>query len=194
MACTGRTISPAALTVVLLLHGGCAAGPRTRLELRGNPEGPARYTFEQTRWRPHPHGVEVVGYGLLPYRITNTIYQDSGYPAQGKVVFRLHGVPQPGGGYVLTLLGPAAALGPGDDEVLTAVADPEAVTVEEVGDRRHITLRDVPTRSRNKPDMDFTLSGTIVAAPATEWDFESQLRKFERERGFRGSAALFRAF
>jgi hypothetical protein len=187
-ATTFRAAAAIALVLTLAV-GGCAGRAGTRLEMTGNPRGPAVYEPQETIWRATPDGgVEVVGYGLVPFDNSPLkLDHDSKWPASGTVVWRLHGEPRPGGRYALTLLGPSKRLGPGDDEVLTGVAD--AVTVELPDERtRRIRVSDVAIRSRNKPGIPFVMSGVIVAEPASPAKFEREARSFDEELGYRGDA------
>ena len=165
---------------------GCSSASKTRLELAGDPRGPSVYEFREVLWRERPAGVEVVGYGLMPfYNSPVAIDYRPRWPTSGYVIFRMHGEPRPGGGLAITILGPARRLGPGDDEMLTGVADGVTVTAPDEKTRR-IDLRDVAMRSRNLPGERFRLSGTIVATRAAEPKFEGELAQFAEERGYRG--------
>jgi hypothetical protein len=183
-------LDTAALLLVMLSTLGCASGSQTRLELRGDPRGPAHYQFREMHWRPAAdnNAPEFIGYGFIPFR-NDPISRDfnSHWPESGFVVFRLHAIPQPDGSYRLTMLGPAMELGPGDDEVLAATVHP--ASVESSGDTRSITFRDAPVRSRNKPQMSFNLSGTIVAQPTDAEQFNRERQQFDWELNSRRDVA-----
>ena len=174
------------LAILSITLAGCAAAPpQTRLELRGDPHGPAVYGFRQTLWRQRAEGIEIIAYGTTPFYNSpiSADYQPR-WPTSGFVTFRMHGQPLAGGRLAITILGPAKELGPGDDEVLSGVA--ESISVQAPDERtRRIDLRDVPIRSRNQPDMRFTLSGQIVATRAGEADFDRELRRFNEELSYR---------
>jgi len=174
----------AILFVGMIFAGGCSTS-LTRLELQGDQAGPAVYEFKEAIWRAHDGGVEVVGYGVMPfYNSPNSIGYEPRWPVSGSVVFRMHALVEGGGAVHITLLGPARELGPGDDEVLTG--EGMGTAVETVDERtRRIELHEVPIKSRNRPGVKFTLSGTIVGGAAGENKFEHELRQFEVERGYR---------
>src|SRR3954470_12589171 len=111
------------LTVFAIFAVGCSSTPKTRLELSGDPKGPAVYEFREVLWREGPAGVEVVGYGVMPfYNSPIAIDDNPRWPTNGFVIFRMHGEPRAGGRYTITILGPARRLGPGDDEMLSGEA------------------------------------------------------------------------
>jgi hypothetical protein len=169
---------------MILLIGGCA-GQQTRLELHDNSGDGAIYEFREVLWRPQNSGVEVVGYGVLPFDNSRiSIDYNPHWPTSGFVIIRMHGRTQPDGRFALTILGPAKELGPGDDEVLRGTAD--SVSAQTIDDRtRRIDLRDMPIQSRNRPDVRFTLSGPIIAVRADDDPFEKELRRFRQELGYR---------
>ena len=171
----GRIVPVLMASIVLI---GCA--PATRLELEGNPKGPAVYEFRQVMWRSTPDGIEMLGYGFIPFR-NDQFDRDYNprWPASGFVTFWLHGAPEPEERYLIQLLGPAKLLGPGDDEVLTA--NIPHVEIESSGTARVINLKQVPTKSRNHPEMSFTLSGYLIARPANESEFDRQLKQYNYE-------------
>jgi hypothetical protein len=173
------------LVPVVWLVAGCASTPQTRLELRGDPNGPANYEFRQTLWRQRPEGVEIIAYGTTSfYNSPISFDYQPQLPTSGFVTFRMHGQPLAGGRLAITILGPAKELGPGDDEVLTGVA--ESVSVQSPDERtRRIDLREVPIRSRNQPDGKFFLGGAILATAGSQEQFEKELRRFEEEKGYR---------
>lgn len=175
------------LVIAMFVGGGCAARQQTRLELRGDPRGPAVYEFREVLWREGPAGVEVVGYGVMPfYNSPTAIDYQPRWPTSGFVIFRMRGEMRAAGGYAITILGPAKRLGPGDDEVLTGVAAGAAVAAPD-GRTRRIEVRDVAMRSRNQPGRTFTLSGTVVATSADGRKFEKEVARFEEELGYRGT-------
>jgi hypothetical protein len=177
------------LVPVVWLVAGCASTPQTRLELRGDPNGPANYEFRQTLWRQRPEGVEIIAYGTTSfYNSPISFDYQPQLPTSGFVTFRMHGQPLAGGRLEITILGPAKELGPGDDEVLTGVA--ESVSVQAPDERtRRIDLREVPIRSRNQPDIRFNLSGQIIATRAGEAEFDRELRRFNEEMSYRHPSA-----
>jgi hypothetical protein len=173
------------LIVLATLAVGCSSSSKTRLELSGDPKGPAVYEFREVLWRERPAGVEVVGYGVMPfYNSPIAIDYNPRWPTNGFVIFRMRGEARDGGGYAITILGPAKRLGPGDDEMLSGEANGVIVSAPDEGTRR-IEVRDVAMRSRNKPDGQFTLNGTIVAKAAEEGKFEKEVAQFGEERGYR---------
>ena len=66
--------------------------------------------------------------------------------------------------------------------MITAVA---AGGIEADGDKRMFKLPDVPATSRNHPDMQLILAGTIVATPTSEGNFNQEVRRFEEEMRMR---------
>ena len=173
------------LAILSFAITGCAATPQTRLELRGDPNGPAFYQFRQTLWRQQPDGVEIIAYGITSfYNSPISFDYQPRLTTSGFVTFRMHGEPLPNARFATTILGPAKELGPGDDEVLTGAA--ESVSVQAPDEKtRRIDLQDVPIRSRNQPGRDFFLSGTIIATGASQAQFEKELKWFEEEKGYR---------
>jgi len=173
------------LAMLLVAAAGCAATPQTRLELRGDPNGPAVYEFRQTLWRQRPEGIEIIAYGITSfYNSPISIDYQPRWPTSGFVTFRMHCEPLANGRFAITILGPAKELGPGDDEVLTGVAD--SISIQPPDERtRRIDLHDVPVRSRNKPDTPFTLSGQIIATLASQAEFDRELRRFNEELSYR---------
>src|SRR5438874_12087966 len=110
------------LAILAIAIAGCAATPQTRLELRGDPDGPAVYQFRQTLRRQRPDGVEIIAYGVTSfYNSPISFDYQPRLPTSGFVTFRMHGAPLPNTRFAITILGPAKELGPGDDEVLTGV-------------------------------------------------------------------------
>jgi hypothetical protein len=173
------------LAILSIAMTGCASTPQTRLELRGDPHGPAVYEFRQTLWRQRPDGIEIIAYGTTSFYNSpiSADYQPR-WPTSGFVTFRMHGEPLAGGCLAITILGPAKELGPGDDEVLSGFAD--SVNAAAPDERTPgIDLHDVPMRSRNHPDMRLTLSGQIVATRAGEAEFDRELRRFNQELSYR---------
>ena len=182
----------AMLLILALSTFGCATGPTSTLELSGNPKGNASYTFRDIFWRSNSQSgaVEFVGYGLIPF--INEPYMrdfDPHWPPRGYVTMRILAVPavDRGDAYQLTILGPSTNLGPGDDEVLTGTIDNASIDTGE-HDTRLLHLRNIAIRSRNKPDLSFTLSGTIIAKPASDNTFEREYRQFNTELSYRGPA------
>src|SRR5262245_33685796 len=176
---------------MLILSGvGCASGLQTQLTLHGNPRGPAQYQFREMHWRSAAtgNGIEFIGFGFIPFH-NSQISRDWNprWPESGFVVFRLHAFPEADGTYDLMLLGPAMALGPGDDEVLTGTLRP--ASIESSGTMRSMTIRDVPMKSRNKPQTAFTLSGTIAGQATDSDSFERELRQFNWELNSRRDVA-----
>ena len=158
---------------------GCA--PATRLELTGNPKGNAGYLFKQMSYRDLPGGsIEMIGYGLIPFR-NDRLDRDYNprWPESGFATFWLHGARESDGRYGITMLGPAKLLGPGDDEVLRASID--NVIVESSGTARVINLKDLPTKSRNHPDMNLRLSGHLIARPVDPGEFDRQVKQYNYE-------------
>ena len=81
---------------------GCASTPLTRLELRGDPHGPAVYEFRQTLWRQLPQGVEIIAYGTMSfYNSPISFDYQPRWPTSGFVTFRIHGEPLAGGRFAL---------------------------------------------------------------------------------------------
>jgi hypothetical protein len=176
------------LVIAFTLAGlvGCASSvaERTRLQLAGNPRGPAVYEFRQTLYRDAGAGVELIGYGQAPFdNSPSSMHHDPRWPSRGFVTFRLHVVPA-GDAYQITILGPSGAVGPGDSEVLSGGGRP--VSVDQTDDARRLRFRDVTMRSRNHPGQSFTLSGTLVARHGSPDEFQRQLRAFETELSYRG--------
>lgn len=182
-----RRFSLAAVALLITTAaGGCTSA--TRLELRGDPQGPASYELREVLWRASgatDGRVEMVGYGLIPYY--NDFYSrewNSRWPQRGYVTFWLHAAPEAQDRYTTRLLGPAIEqLGPGDDEILTGVA--QGATVVSDGDKRIIHITDLPMQSRNKPDIKFLLSGQIIATPTNDATFDRQMRRFNEELNMR---------
>lgn len=173
------------LALLLVAAAGCANEPQTRLELRGDPHGPAVYEFRQTLWRQRAEGIEIIAYGITSFYNSpiSADYQPR-WPTSGFVTFRMHGQPLAGGRLAITIIGPAKELGPGDDEVLSGFAD--SVSAAAPDERtRGIDLHDMPIRSRNHPDMRLTLSGQIVATRTGESEFDRELRRFNQELSYR---------
>ena len=183
-----RISIPALARIVLLLSlPGCAnSASRTHLQLVGNPRGPAVYEFRQTFVRELGEGPEFVGYGQTSFDNSPlSRNHDPKWPRRGFVTFRLHIVPQPAQeGYVITILGPSGAVGPGDSEVLTGAGKPVASEVTD--NTRRLEFRNVPMRSRNHPQQSFTLSGAIIGETASPQTFERQLKDFQAELSYRG--------
>lgn len=170
---------------LIILLGGCATGPKTHVELRGDPDGPAYYQFEDVLWRDQPEGVEFVGYGIEPfYNSPDSIGYHPNWPISGSVFYRMHVAPESAGHYAITLLGPATELGPGDNEILTGTADNAQLQSPDEKTRR-LTISDVLMHSRNKPKMKFYLSGEIIAHSASDKQFEKELGQFNTEKGYR---------
>jgi hypothetical protein len=168
---------------------GCATGPATKLELAGNPKGNASYTFRDIFWRQQPQSgqIEFVGYGLIPF--INEDYMRSYNPhwsPRGHVTMRLLAVPDVDhpDRYQLTILAPSTNLGPGDYEVLTGTIE-HAIIEPTEKDRRILRIDHVAIHSRNKPETNFTLIGTIIAKPASNNTFERELRQFNTELAYR---------
>jgi hypothetical protein len=181
------SISQAPILLLLTTIGCTNSGSHTRLQLIGNPRGPATYEFRQTLYRQLGEGPEFIGYGQ--HSFDNSPLSrgyDPKWPRRGFVTFRLHVVPQPAQeGYVITILGPSGAVGPGDSEVLTGAARPMLSRQTEDGMWR-VEFKDVLMRSRNHPQQSFTLSGTILARHAEPEAFGRELAKFTTEMSYRG--------
>jgi hypothetical protein len=132
-------------------------------------------------YRDRPDGgIEILGYGLIPFR-NDPLYQEYNprFEQSGFVTFWLHAAPGSGDEYVLTMLGPSKLLGPGDDEVLTAtIPNPR---IEPSGPARLIKLVDVPMTSRNHPEMFLRLSGNLIARPGDPAEFERQSKQYQYE-------------
>jgi hypothetical protein len=173
----------------LFVVGGCAAGNSSQLEVRGDPRGPKGFQFREINWRPSRDGgggVEMIGYGLVPFfNDPSARGWDPRWPRSGFVTMPLRVTPQPDGRYEIKILGPSTSLGPGDDEVLTAVAENAHVEAGD-GDTRTLRLADAPTQSRNRPGLKLSMSGDIVATSTSDDHFERELRQFETELSFRG--------
>jgi len=168
---------------------GCKSGPETLLKLYHDGKNTAEYGFDKTYWRPSPTipgGVEIVGYGFIPF-INNNMSPDYNpmWAPSGFVTFWIHGFPEADGKYNLKLLGPAKALGPGDDEVLSGIATHE-ITTSAKNDVRTITVSDVPIKSRNHPGENFTMSGVIIARPISDSEFDGKLKEFNQQLSYRG--------
>jgi hypothetical protein len=175
---------PAIALLALLFTTGCSTS-LTHLELQGDQPGPAIYELQETLWRTHDNNLEVVGYGVTPFNNSpNSIGYEPHWPVSGSVIYRMHAQVEPSGALSITLLGPARTLGPGDDEILTGQG--QGATVETVDDQtRKVELHDIPIKSRNRPGVKFTLSGTILARAAPDKKFDHELQQFELERSYR---------
>ena len=167
------------LPLSLLLLVGCSSAPPTTLHLQGNPRGPAQYEFNQTVHRHTPRGPEFMGYGLLYFDNSElSRHHDMTWPESGHVTFWLRATPISGDRYAIALLGPARSAGPGDDEILSAIATPGQYTLTESPDHAELALKDIPTQSRNYPVIHFTLSGTVRSTPASPSRFAGYLDDF----------------
>jgi hypothetical protein len=177
------------LLMSVIFINGCTAANDTHLALRGGPKGPAEYQFREMLWRPSRDaggGVEIIGYGLIPFlNDPSSRDWDPRYPRSGFVTLRIHATPQAQGGYAITILGPSMSLGPGDDEILSAVAENAQLETGD-GDKRILHITDAPTQSRNHPNVKYFLSGAIIATPSSNDNFERQLRQFNLEQSYRG--------
>jgi hypothetical protein len=171
------------LLLPILLLAGCASTDHQNiLTLTGNPRGPATYELKESMNRQTPQGPEILAYGLLPfYNSSISINYDPKWPASGFVTYWFRAAPLAEGRYAVALLGPCKCAGPGDDEILTGVADAPQATVAQQGSSLRFELHDVPMKSRNKPDTPFRLSGTIEASPTSEKQWAKELDQFNWE-------------
>jgi hypothetical protein len=176
-------------TLLLLAIIGCASTRQTTLDLQGNPKGPAHYEFKQTVHRTTPHGPEFIAYGLAYFDNSelNRNYNPT-WPRSGHVTFRLRATPLDGNRYAIALLGPARSAGPGDDEILSAIATPKHYTLTQTAGHAQLTLQNLPMKSRNHPNTPFALSGQIRSTPATESQFAKHLGDFTWDYNSRANA------
>jgi hypothetical protein len=177
---SSKSSQPKPLPALLLLPLiGCASSPTTTLDLQGNPTGLAHYEFKQTVHRATPLGPEFIAYGLIYFDNSElSRYHDRTWPRSGYVTFRLRATPLSGTRYAIALLGPARSAGPGDDEILSAIAAPDQYTLTESAAVAQLVIHDLPMQSRNHPDLHFTLNGTLHSTPATERHFAGHLDDF----------------
>jgi hypothetical protein len=182
------TATGACIVWLLLAATGCASNSGSVLKLTGDPHGPAEFHFREMYYRQQrtksgpDGGIEITGYGFIPfYNSPMSRDYNSHWPESGQVVFRIHLEPLPGERYAITVLGPALELGPGDDEVLTAMAGPDQIHIEPSDSNQIVTINNVATKSRNKPDRSFTLSGTLIARLDNYSEFDNQLMHFQSE-------------
>jgi hypothetical protein len=177
------------LALLLLPLVGCASTPTTTLDLEGNPKGPAHYEFKQAVHRATPNGPEFIAYGLIYFDNSElSRYHDPTWPRSGYVTFRLRATPLSNHRYAIALLGPARSAGPGDDEFLSAIATPEHYALRESAGDAQLTIHDLPMKSRNHPDLHFTLNGAVRSTPATERQFAGHLGDFTWDYNSRANA------
>ena len=149
------------------------------LRLEGNPRGPANYEFKNAVYRETPSGSEFLAYGLAPfYNSPTSLNYDSKWPIRGFVTFWFRATPISDGRYAVALLGPAKSAGPGDDEILSAIARPGQYSLIQTADGVQLAVTDLPMKSRNRPDLSFTLRGVISSTLAAEHQFAKQLDDF----------------
>jgi hypothetical protein len=178
------------LPVFLLLPIiGCASTPQTTLDLQGNPKGPAHYEFNETIHRSTPQGPEFIAYGLAYFDNSelNRNYNPT-WPRSGHITFRLRATPIADSRYAIALLGPARSAGPGDDEILSAIATPNHYTLTQSEGQSQLALQNLPMKSRNHLNTPFTLSGVIRSTPASENQFAKQLDDFTWDYNSRANA------
>jgi len=184
-------VGSALVAAAIVLQLGCSSGPKTSLALWEGSNNTANYSFDQTLWRPPTSGagVQMVGYELIPFNNgpMSPTY-DPRWPPSGWVTMYLRLVPQPDGNYALTLLGPSPAIGPGDNEVLTGVIEHPQIDTTPKGDPRSIKITNVPIHSRNFPEKHFTMSGTLIAKPGGEGEFDREVHTFDQQLSWRGPA------
>lgn len=172
-----RTTCAMVLAMLAVLCGGCANRIGTQLQLTGNPKGSSMYEFRTVQIRDSAAGTaDVVGYGFLPVFPgadewgSGNLTNDQG----GFVTMFLRIRPLTDGRCELTILGP---IHPGSGEVLTAEMPQPAINMSD--GVATIRVEGVPTRARNHPEMQFQLTGTIVATPVDTMEFERTLRQYD---------------
>jgi len=191
MKCTNPLLSITMLAFAIVSQTGCSSGPKTQLALWEGSNNCANYSFNQTLWRAPTSGagVEMIGYELIPFNNgpMSPTY-DSRWPPSGWMTMYIRVAPQADGNFALTLLGPSAAIGPGDNEVLTGVIDHPQIESIAKGDLRSIKITGVPIHSRNFPAKSFTMSGTIIAKPGDSGEFDREVHTFNQQLSWRGPA------